>query len=131
MQRKTKRIIGAAALICALAAGGAAFTASNTVPDSVAGYGSDTVSGATATTIHYVLSSDGQEITGVNLVFSQDLTNNNAGPDYTVKAGFDGTGAPTACTVGTYTSGTGTSVACTGFTESTASSASLNVAVAQ
>ena len=39
MQRKTKRIIGAFVVIAAIAAGGAAFTASNTVPNTVAGYG--------------------------------------------------------------------------------------------
>lgn len=126
MQRKTKRIIVAVALICALAAGGAAYTASNTIPDSVAGYGTDTITGATATTIHYVLSTDGQTITGVDLTFNGNLTGD------TVQAGFDGNGAPTDCTVGSYDSANQTTPAtCASMTESTASSASLNVAVAQ
>jgi hypothetical protein len=37
MQRRTRRIIGVVAVVGALAAGGAAFTAANVVPDTVAG----------------------------------------------------------------------------------------------
>ena len=55
MQRKTKKIVLALVVIGAVAAGGAAFTASNTVPDSVAGYGTSTVTGATADSVHYTL----------------------------------------------------------------------------
>ena len=39
MKGKTKKIVLAVAVIGAIAAGGVAFTAANTVPDSVAGYG--------------------------------------------------------------------------------------------
>ena len=46
MKGKTKKIILAVAVIGAIAAGGVAFTAANTVPDSVAGYATTTVSGA-------------------------------------------------------------------------------------
>ena len=38
MKGKTKKIVLAVAVIGAIAAGGVAFTAANTVPDSVAGY---------------------------------------------------------------------------------------------
>jgi hypothetical protein len=127
MKRNKKRIVAAIAVIGALAAGGAAFTASNTVPGSIAGYGTSTISGATATSIHYVLNAAGDQITGVNLVFSDDLTANGTG---TVKAGFNG-GAATDCTVGSYTAGTGTSVTCTGFSQSTSGSTDLDVTVAQ
>ena len=47
MQRKTKKIVLALVVIGVVAAGGAAFTAANTVPDSVAGYDRTTVTGAT------------------------------------------------------------------------------------
>src|SRR3954451_22787270 len=47
LMSKTKRIAGAFVAVAALAASGAAFTASNTVPDTVAGYGSGTITGAT------------------------------------------------------------------------------------
>ena len=49
MKGKTKKIVLAVAVIGAIAAGGAAFTAANTVPDSVAGYGTTTVSRRDAT----------------------------------------------------------------------------------
>ena len=41
MKRKTKKIVLAVAVIGVVAAGGAAFTAANTVPDSALGYGHD------------------------------------------------------------------------------------------
>ena len=121
MQRKTKRIIGAIVIIAAIAAGGAAFTASNTVPATVAGYGTSNISGATVTAMHYTLSADGTRITDASLTFDGDQTGN------VVKAGF-GTDALTGCTVGSY-DGTSTPATCTGYTQSTATSATFNVAV--
>jgi hypothetical protein len=121
--RKTKRVIGAIAVIAAIAAGGAAFTASNTVPDTVAGYGTSNISGATVTAMHYTLNADGTEITDASLTFDGDQTGN------VVKAGF-GTDALTTCTVGSYDSGTdSTPASCSGYTQSTATSATFNVAV--
>jgi hypothetical protein len=123
MRRKTRRIIAAGAVIAAVAASGAALTAGNTVPASVAGYGTSTISGATATALNYTLSADGTTITDAALTFTGNQTGR------TVKAGF-GTAALTACTVGTYDSvGDTTPVTCTGFSQSTASSSSFNVAV--
>ena len=123
MQRKTRRIVAAVAAIAVVAAGGAAFTASNTIPASVAGYGTSNISGATATALTYTLAADGTTITGANLTFTGDQTGR------TVKAGF-GTAALTACTVGTYDSvGDTTPVTCSGYTQSTASSSTFNVAV--
>jgi hypothetical protein len=123
MSGKTKKIVAAVAVIGAIAAGGAAFTASNTVPASVAGYGTSNISGATATSLHYTLSANGTTITAADLVFDGDQTN------ATIKAGF-GTDNLTACTVGSYDSTADeTPVTCTGFTQNTASSATFNVAV--
>src|SRR4029079_11614436 len=99
MQRRTKRIIGAIVVIAAIAAGGAAFTASNTVPDTVAGYGTSNITGATATSLTYTLSADGTQISSAALVCDGDVTGDN------VKAGF-GSDALTTCTVGSYDSGT-------------------------
>ena len=82
MKRRTKRIIGAIVVIAAIAAGGAAFTASNTVPDTVAGYGTSNITGATVTALHYTLNGDGTEITDASLTFHGDQTGN------VVKAGF-------------------------------------------
>jgi hypothetical protein len=123
MQRRTKRIIGAIVVIAAIAAGGAAFTASNTVPDTVAGYGTSNISGATVTAMHYTLNADGTQITDASLTFQGDQTHN------VVKAGF-GTDALTTCTVGSYDStGDTTPATCSGYTQSTATSATFNVAV--
>ena len=98
MKRRTKRIIGAIVVIAAIAAGGAAFTAGNTVPDTVAGYGTSNITGATVTALHYTLNGDGTQITDASLTFHGDQTGN------VVKAGF-GTDALTTCTVGSYDSG--------------------------
>ncbi len=76
MKGKTKKIVLAVAVIGAIAAGGVAFTAANTVPDSVAGYETTTVSGATVTDVHYALNSVGDTINSVILTFSTpDITN--------------------------------------------------------
>lgn len=123
MRHRTGRIIVSGAVVAAIAAGGAAFTASNSVPDSVAGYGTSNISGATATSLGYTLSADGTTITDAALKFSGDQTGR------TVKAGF-GSDALTACTVGAYDSASDdTPVTCTGFSQSTASSSTFNVAV--
>jgi hypothetical protein len=58
-------------VIGALAAGGAAFTASNPISsENTAGYGSVAVTGATVTDVHHTLSADGQSITQVDLSFA-------------------------------------------------------------
>jgi hypothetical protein len=92
MQRRTRKLIGAVALIAALAAGGAAYTASNTLSTSVAGYGNVSVTGDNVTDISNVLSADGQNIDTVNLTFANAVL---AGQ--TVTAGF-GPSAGTAPT---------------------------------
>lgn len=124
MQRRTRRIVLGVALIAALVAGGAAFTATATLPNTTAGYGTSTITGATATDIKYNLSADGQQINSVDLTFSGDIHLDN------VSAGFDGNNL-SSCTVGSYTAGSpgSTAVTCSGYTESTASSASFHVAV--
>lgn len=84
MKRNKKRVLIAVLAICALAAGGAAFTASNVLPTtSVAGYANVSVTGATVTDIHNVLSTDGQSINEVVLTFDASQTGN------TVVAGFN------------------------------------------
>jgi hypothetical protein len=73
--KKLGKALGAFAVAGAVAAGGAAFTNSNTQPaDSVAGYGTTTVSGVTATSIVYGLNAVGDTIDTVNLVLTGDTT---------------------------------------------------------
>jgi hypothetical protein len=119
MKGKTKKIILAVAVIGAVAAGGVAFTAANTVPNSTAGYATTTVSGAVVTDVNYTLSADGTDITAVKLTFtSPDITGMQ------VKIGFNGN-ATTDCTI------TSATVAdCTGLTEDTTGATALAVVVA-
>lgn len=117
------RIAAAVAVIGAVAAGGAAFTASETLPTNVAGYGTTSVTGGTVTDLKYTLSTDGSYIDSAALTFSGDLTGD------TVGIGFDGysSGALQNCVVGAYTTGTpgSTAVTCT-FTASTITTSSEN-----
>lgn len=113
-------LLSAATLV---AGGGVAYTAANTVPSSVAGYGSSTVSGATANSISYTLSTDSTQITGASVVFAGDLTGSR------VTAGF-GTGTSASCTLATYNATAATTTAtCSGFTQSTSTATTFNVAV--
>ena len=59
MKRKTKKIVLALVVIGVVAAGGAAFTAANTVPDSAVGYGHDRRHRRGASDIDHTLSADG------------------------------------------------------------------------
>ncbi|MBC7375386.1 MAG: hypothetical protein H7323_15460 [Frankiales bacterium] len=121
--RKTFKLFGAVAIAGLVATTGSAFTASNTVAPSIAGYGTSTISGATATALAYTLSADGTSITGSSLTFTGNQTGR------TVSAGF-GTATLTTCTVGTFDATASTTpVTCTGYSQSTASSSAYNVAV--
>jgi hypothetical protein len=120
---KTKRIAGAFVAVAALAASGAAFTAGNTVPDTVAGYGSGTISGATMKSVEYTLSPTGENITKVDLVILDDHT------DATVKVAFDGANLQ-ACTVDASVDEDGNTTASCAITGTTTDDASsLHVAV--
>ena len=122
MHRISRRMVAVLVVIGAIAAGGAAFTASNTVPNTTAGYGTSTITGATATDIAYTLNADGTQISGATITFTGDLSND------TVKAGFE-TSALTTCSTPVYDGSTSSTTTCSGYTESTASSSTFNVAV--
>lgn len=123
MHRISRRMVAVVVLIGAIAAGGAAFTASNTIPDTVAGYGTSHISGATANSLNYVISSDGTTISEADLVFQGDVSAD------TVTAGFN-TDNLQSCTVGSHASGTDTTpVQCTGFSQPTSGATSFNVLV--
>jgi hypothetical protein len=104
---------------------GKAAMASNTVPSSVDGYGTATISGATATSISYGTSADGATISSVTVVFVGDLTGK------AVSAGFNSS-ALSVCTLGTFNAGANTTTAvCAGLAQNTATAATLAVAVHQ
>ncbi|HTT30895.1 MAG TPA: hypothetical protein VMG37_20935 [Solirubrobacteraceae bacterium] len=77
MQRKTRRIIAAVAVIALLAAGGAAFTnsiASFGSNNDQIGYASDSIVGATATNLQYELSPDNSKIDQVLVTLQGDYS---------------------------------------------------------
>src|SRR3954451_23276498 len=74
MKGKTKKIVLAVAVIGAIAAGGVAFTASNTVPATTAGYGTSAITGATVDSISYTTNGDGTQITDAKITFPGDFT---------------------------------------------------------
>lgn len=87
------KIMAALAGAAIVVAGGSAYTAASTPAASVAGYGSATVSGATAESVNHTLNSTGDKIMSTTVVFTAPQTGN------TVKAGFNNE-ALTAGTVG-------------------------------
>jgi hypothetical protein len=115
MQRRTRRIIGAVALIAALAAGGAAFTAGNTLPDQTQSYSSAHITGADASALAFTYSGDGSKVTGATVSLLGDVSATGLDQPYVIKAGFtDGTPGDalgTTCTTGTFASGS-TPVTC-------------------
>jgi hypothetical protein len=105
MRFKTTRIVAAIAVIGAVAAGGAAFTAGTGQPTTQAvGYGATTVTGGSITGITYQLSADGVTINSVTLTTTEDLLTANDGASATVYLDFNGsdnfpTGGDATCTI--------------------------------
>jgi hypothetical protein len=98
--RKSSKLIGAIGIAGVVAAGGAAFTNSNTQAASqVVGYGSTTISGATVNSMAYNLNAPGDNVNSVTLVLAGDTTGS------AVSIGFNG-GATTSCGTGTFAAGT-------------------------
>jgi hypothetical protein len=95
--RKSSKLIGALAIAGIAAAGGTAFTASNTqAATQVVGYGSTTISGATVNSMTYNLNAAGDNVNTVTLVLAGNTTAS------AVSIGFDG-GALTSCGTGAFT----------------------------
>jgi hypothetical protein len=92
---KTRNFLGAAALAGVLAAGGTAFTASNTLPAAnvTKGYGSQTISGVTAESVTYNTNVAKDTVTSVGLVLTGDTTSK------TIQLAFNDAG-PTTCSDG-------------------------------
>lgn len=124
---RNRVLLGAAIVGVVGAVGGAAFTDSVgfSQPTQTVGYGSQTVSGATATNVAYKLSGDGTNITEVDVTFSGDVSSS------TVKIGFNGTTLTESCSAGTYTTGTpgSTAVVCGSLTQPVASTTATNISV--
>jgi hypothetical protein len=99
--RKSSKVLGAVAVAGLVAAGGAAFTNSNTFASGATvphtGYASTSVSGGTINSLKYNLSAPGDNVDTVTLVLATDTTTS------AVSIGFNG-GATTSCGTGTYSS---------------------------
>src|SRR6476469_2349068 len=99
---RKSRVLLAGVAVAAAAAATSAFTASNTVPPSTAGYGAATVSGATATKISYVVNNaDKALLDSINFEITQDITGMQA--FLTLRTGgVSGSvvGVPITCSVG-------------------------------
>lgn len=90
-----RKFFAGAVLVAAVVAGGSAFTASNTVPDATVGYGTNTVSGATVSSIVYNTNATGDNVDSVSLVLAGDTT------DSSVSLGFNN-GSASPCGTGTH-----------------------------
>jgi hypothetical protein len=101
MQRKTKKLILALVVIGVVAAGGAAFTAANTVPTHAVGYGQAVVTGATANVIDHTLSADGMHIQQTVMTLTGNLADHPV-----VTAGFGADGVDLAACSATDATGT-------------------------
>jgi hypothetical protein len=97
-------VVLAGGAVAGLVAAGSAFTASNTIPPSVAGYGHATISGATVSKVLYNPDSTDKTLVD-NVVFTSDT--NIVGRTATMTLTTTGGGAGTkqyACVIGaTYT----------------------------
>ena len=105
--KRKKHLVWMLALVAVVIGVGSAFTAANTF-DATAGealgYGTQTVSGANVTSMHYTLNSDGTKVDGVTFIADGDLTHGT--PTEVGYVGFTygaGTvGANATCAAGTY-----------------------------
>jgi hypothetical protein len=101
--RRSTQLVGALAFAGVVAAGGTAFTNSNTFASGatapLTGYGSTDVSGATVNSMLYNLNAAGDNVDSVTLVLSGDTSTS------AVSIGFNG-GASTSCGTGTFAAGT-------------------------
>lgn len=122
--KKLGKALGAVAVAGAIAAGGSAFTASNSLPAASVdrGFGSQTFTGVTASSVAFVLDTPKENITGVNLVLDGDTRAT------TIQIGFSND-APTTCSdAGTYDAGDDeTTYGCSGLSQAVTSSARFNL----
>ena len=99
---RKSRVLLAGVAVAAAGVTTSAFTASNTVPASTAGYAAATVSGATATKITYVLDDTDKALAdAVNFEITQNITGMQA--YVTLRSGGANgivVGTPVQCTVG-------------------------------
>ena len=128
MHTRTK-VFSAAAIVAALAAGGAAFTDSNTMPTNQhVGYGSVTVTGGTLDHIDYnINATDVSKIDGVTVWVSGDYTGSTTTVQWNNANSGTPVYGPVTCTTGAYDS-TDTEFDCTAAIDAVAAT-SLDVTI--
>ena len=97
---RKRNLMAGLGLVAALAAGGTAFTSSNSLPSAnvTKGYGSQTISGVTAESVAYNTNAAKDTITSVGLVLQGDTTSK------TIQIAFDDAAPATCSDAGTYDS---------------------------
>lgn len=105
---KFTKLAAAAGVAAVLAAGGSAFTASNSLPATsvTKGYGSQTITGVAATQVAYNTNTAGDTITSVGLVLTGDTTAK------TIKIAFNDAAPATCSDAGVYDGTTSTTYDC-------------------
>jgi hypothetical protein len=100
--RGTTKLIGAVAVAGLVATGGSAFTGSNSLPAAsvTKGYGSQTITGVTATSVTYTTDTPGSTITSVGLILTGDTQTK------VIQIAFNDAAPATCSAAGTYTVGT-------------------------
>ncbi|TFV90186.1 hypothetical protein E4P40_07615 [Blastococcus sp. CT_GayMR20] len=97
---RKSRVLLAGVAVAAAGAATSAFTASNTVPNSVAGYGQGTVTGATVTNISYVANgSDGTVVDAIRFTSTTNITTHTSTMTLKTTGGTAVVGSPYACAV--------------------------------
>jgi len=118
VRRNKRTLVVAAAAAVLVFAGAAAFTASISLNNSntVVGYGAETITGATVTSLSYVLSTDHTVVDTVNFVTAEDTSGTQQTASVSFMNNSSGSNVETgwvSCSVQTpYVSGTGTAWTC-------------------
>jgi hypothetical protein len=108
---RTSRVVFAGIAVAAAAATTSAFTASNTVPASIAGYGQAQITGVTVSDIGYKsLDADATKLKEVDFTVDNDVSAATYNATMTLKSGgtaADTTvvGTPYTCSIGSYSGG--------------------------
>ena len=105
--RKTHLALAVAGLAVA-AVTGSAFTAENTIDDTVTGYGESTITGAAVSDIDFIpLSTDSTYLDEVHFITTTELDLDPGGntAELTLKSAGNPYGLPVVCNIGVYTAG--------------------------
>ncbi|MCW2692488.1 MAG: hypothetical protein JWM67_1092 [Mycobacterium sp.] len=127
--RKSTKIVGGVVIAGVVAATGSAFTASNIVPASTAGYGESAVTGASVSNIAYTLATDPSKLASVVFTSTTDVTGKTAQMTLRTVGGVVGT--PYPCDLGTYTANAMTITCVTGDTPALAAFTATGLTVSQ